>query len=112
MLLMDNAPAHPPGLEEDLVEDFNFIKVTFLPPYTTLLLQPISNFKKLYTREHFRRCFEMTDRSSLTHHEFWREHFDIVSCLQIITIAIVSHLHQSQQFCRKLFPWGGLWAWR
>ncbi|CAH2249687.1 Hypothetical predicted protein [Pelobates cultripes] len=29
----------------------------------------------------------MTDRSSLTLHEFWREHFDIVSCLQIITIA-------------------------
>ncbi|XP_063302179.1 tigger transposable element-derived protein 1-like [Pelobates fuscus] len=92
MLLMDNAPAHPPGLEEDLLEDFNFIKVMFLPPNTTPLLQPmdqqvISNFKKLYTREFFRRCFEMTDRSSLTLHEFWREHFDIVSCLQIITIA-------------------------
>ncbi|CAH2276002.1 Hypothetical predicted protein [Pelobates cultripes] len=29
----------------------------------------------------------MTDRSSLTLHEFWRDHFDIVSCLQIITIA-------------------------
>ncbi|CAH2322197.1 tigger transposable element-derived 1-like [Pelobates cultripes] len=27
MLLMDNAPAHPPGLEEDLLEDFNFIKI-------------------------------------------------------------------------------------
>ncbi|CAH2325224.1 tigger transposable element-derived 1-like [Pelobates cultripes] len=92
MLLMDNAPAHPPGLEEDLLEDFNFIKVMFLPPNTTPLLQPmdqqvISNFKKLYTWELFRRCFEVTDRSSLTLHEFWREHFGIVSCLQIITIA-------------------------
>ncbi|CAH2315065.1 tigger transposable element-derived 1-like [Pelobates cultripes] len=87
MLLMDNAPAHPPGLEEDLLEDFNFIKVMFLSPNTTPLLQPmdqqvISNFKKLYTRELFRRCFEMTDCSSLTFHEFWREHFDIVSYLQ------------------------------
>ncbi|CAH2319103.1 tigger transposable element-derived 1-like [Pelobates cultripes] len=41
MLLMDNAPAHPPGLEEDLLEDFNFIKVMFLPPNTTPLLQPM-----------------------------------------------------------------------
>lgn len=92
MLLMDNAPAHPPGLEEDLLEDFNFIVVMFLPPNTTPLLQPmdqqvISNFKHLYTRELFRRCFEVTDRTSLTLHEFWRDHFDIVSCLQIITIA-------------------------
>ncbi|XP_063307083.1 tigger transposable element-derived protein 1-like isoform X3 [Pelobates fuscus] len=92
VLLMDNAPAHPPGLEEVLLEDFNFIKVMFLPPNSTPLLQPmdqqvISNFKKLYTRELFRLCFEMTNRSSLTLHEFWRAHFDIVSGLQIITIA-------------------------
>ncbi|CAH2330513.1 tigger transposable element-derived 1-like [Pelobates cultripes] len=93
MLLTDCALAHPPGLEEDLLEDLNFIKVMFLPPNTTPLLQPmdqqvIPNFKKkLYTRELFRRWFERTDRSSLTLHEFWREHFDIVSCLQIITIA-------------------------
>ncbi|CAH2218914.1 tigger transposable element-derived 1-like [Pelobates cultripes] len=68
-LLMDNAPAHPLGLEEDLLEDFNFIKVMFLPPNTTPLHQPmdqqvISNFKKLYKRELFRRCFEMTDQAS------------------------------------------------
>ncbi|CAH2223835.1 Hypothetical predicted protein [Pelobates cultripes] len=49
--------------------------------------QVISNLKKLYTRKLFWRCFEMTERSSLTLHEFWSEHFDIVSCLQIITIA-------------------------
>ncbi|CAH2327822.1 tigger transposable element-derived 1-like [Pelobates cultripes] len=81
MLLMDNAPAHPPGLEEDLLEDFNFIKVMFFPPNTTPLVQPmdqqiLSNFKKLYTREPFRRCFEMTDHSSL--------------------ILLLLHLHQSQ----------------
>ncbi|CAH2300457.1 tigger transposable element-derived 1-like [Pelobates cultripes] len=29
----------------------------------------------------------MKDRLTLTLHEFWREHFDIVSFLQIITIA-------------------------
>ncbi|CAH2222464.1 tigger transposable element-derived 1-like [Pelobates cultripes] len=32
VLLMDNAPAHPPGLEEDLREDFNFIKAFRLTP--------------------------------------------------------------------------------
>ncbi|CAH2253845.1 tigger transposable element-derived 1-like [Pelobates cultripes] len=41
MLLMDNAPAHPPGHEEELLEDFNFIKVMFLLPNTTPLLQPM-----------------------------------------------------------------------
>ncbi|CAH2296788.1 tigger transposable element-derived 1-like, partial [Pelobates cultripes] len=41
MLLMDNAPAHPPSLEEDLLEVFNFIKVMFLPPNTTSLLEPM-----------------------------------------------------------------------
>ena len=36
LLVMDNAPAHPPGLE-DLLEGFKFIKVNFLPPNTTPL---------------------------------------------------------------------------
>ncbi|CAI5790600.1 transposable element-derived 1-like [Podarcis lilfordi] len=50
LLLMDNAPAHPKGLEEDLLEEFSFINIMFLPPNTTPLLQPmdqqvIANFK-------------------------------------------------------------------
>ena len=61
LLLMDNAPAHPPGLEDNLLEEFNFIKVMFLPPNTTPVRQPmdqqvIANFKKRYTKELFRRC--------------------------------------------------------
>ncbi|KAJ7316991.1 hypothetical protein JRQ81_003153 [Phrynocephalus forsythii] len=40
LLLMDNAPAHHPGLKEDLLEGFQFIKVMSLPP-TTPVLQPI-----------------------------------------------------------------------
>jgi hypothetical protein len=31
VLLLDNAPGHPPGLEEDLEAEFNFIKIKFLP---------------------------------------------------------------------------------
>lgn len=92
VLPMDNAPAHPPGLEEDLLEDFRFINIMFLPPNTTPLLQPmdqqvIANFKKLYTKELFRHCFEVTNCTNLTLREFWRDHFDIVSCVKMITKA-------------------------
>ena len=41
LLIMDNAPAHPPGLEDELTDEFSFIKVKFLPPNTTPLLQPM-----------------------------------------------------------------------
>ncbi|KAJ7316273.1 hypothetical protein JRQ81_002435 [Phrynocephalus forsythii] len=49
--------------------------------------QVISNFKKLYTRELFRQYFERTNGTTLTLHEYWRDHFDIVSCVQLIKIA-------------------------
>ena len=92
LLVMDNAPAHPPGLEDDLLEEFEFIKVKFLPPNTTPLLQPmdqqvISNFKKLYTKALFQRCFEVTKGTNLTLREFWKNHFHIVNCLKIIDKA-------------------------
>ena len=35
LLVMDNAPAHPPGLEEDLLDEFHFIRIQFLHPNTT-----------------------------------------------------------------------------
>ncbi|CAI5670507.1 unnamed protein product [Oreochromis niloticus] len=60
LLIIDNAPAHPSGLEDDILEEFSFIKVLFLPPNTTPLLQPmdqqvISNFKKVCTKHMFKR---------------------------------------------------------
>ncbi|KAL4009339.1 hypothetical protein ACER0C_003191 [Sarotherodon galilaeus] len=77
LLIIDNAPAHPSGLEDDILEEFSFIKVLFLPPNTTPLLQPmdqqvISNLKKL---------------TQLTLKEFWKYHFDIVACLKLISLA-------------------------
>ncbi|KAI3361607.1 hypothetical protein L3Q82_013745, partial [Scortum barcoo] len=54
LLVLDNAPAYPPNLEDDILEEFKFIKVLYLPPNTAPILQPmdqqvISNFKKLFT---------------------------------------------------------------
>lgn len=48
LLVLDSSPAHPPNLE-DILEEFEFIKVLYLPSNTTLILQPmdqqvISNF--------------------------------------------------------------------
>ncbi|XP_053648174.2 tigger transposable element-derived protein 1 [Cherax quadricarinatus] len=67
----------------------SFIKVKFLPPNTTPLLQPmdqqvISNFKKLYTKALFERCFVMTSETQLTLREFWRDHFNILNCVNLI----------------------------
>ena len=41
LLLLDNAPAHPPGLEEDLVKEFDIFEAKFLPTNTTQILRPI-----------------------------------------------------------------------
>ncbi|XP_034962830.1 tigger transposable element-derived protein 1-like isoform X3 [Zootoca vivipara] len=92
LLVVDNAPAHPPSLEGELVEEFSFIDVKFLPPDTTPLLQPmdqqvISNFKKLYTRALFQRCFEVTSDTELTLREFWKNHFSILHGLHLIDKA-------------------------
>ena len=75
LLVMDNAPAHPPGLADKLMEELDFITVKFLPPNTTTLTQPmdqqvISNFKKLYTKALFQRCFEVTSDTELTLRDF------------------------------------------
>ncbi|GIX91898.1 tigger transposable element-derived protein 1 [Caerostris darwini] len=41
LLILDNAPAHPPNLEDDILEELKFIKVLYLPPNTTPILQPM-----------------------------------------------------------------------
>ena len=92
LLLLDNAPAHPPGVEEELGEEYDFIQVRFLPPNTTPLIQPmdqnvIATFKRLYTKALFERCFEVTSATQLTLREFWRNHFHILHCLRMIEKA-------------------------
>ena len=67
--------AHPPNLMEELSDEFSFMKVHFLPPNMMPLLQPtdqqvIANFKKLYTKARFRKCFEATSSSDVTQKDF------------------------------------------
>ncbi|GFT25433.1 tigger transposable element-derived protein 1 [Nephila pilipes] len=90
VLLLDNA--HPPGLEDDLLDEFKFIKIVYLPPNTTSTLQPmdqqvISNFKKLFTKHLFKRCLEVAENTNLTLREFWKNHYNIVIRLKLIDIA-------------------------
>ncbi|XP_071041892.1 tigger transposable element-derived protein 1-like [Parasteatoda tepidariorum] len=58
LLLLDNAPEHPKNLEDNLLSDFSWQTVKFLPLNTTSLIHPmdqevIKAFKKLYTRALF-----------------------------------------------------------
>ncbi|XP_064107221.1 tigger transposable element-derived protein 1-like [Macrobrachium nipponense] len=92
LLILDNAPAHPLDMEYELADEFSWLKIKFLPPRIASLIQPmvqqvISNFKKLYTKALFHRCFEVTSETSLTLAEFWKEHFHILSCVRLIDKA-------------------------
>ncbi|XP_069961426.1 tigger transposable element-derived protein 1 isoform X7 [Cherax quadricarinatus] len=110
LLVLDSAPAHPPDLEDQLLEEYSFIRVKFLPPDTTPPIQPmnqqvISNFKKLYTKAVFERCFEVTSGTELTLREFWRNHFTILHCISLIDKAwqeVTSRTINSSW--RKLWP--------
>ncbi|XP_033009888.1 tigger transposable element-derived protein 1-like [Lacerta agilis] len=110
LLLMDYAPGHPPGLEDELLEEFAFISVRFLPPNTTSLIQPmdqqiISNFKKLYTKAMFQKCFEVTSDTELTLREFWKNHFNILHCLHMIDKAWKDVSQRTLQAAwKKLWP--------
>ncbi|XP_064092987.1 tigger transposable element-derived protein 1-like isoform X3 [Macrobrachium nipponense] len=110
LLVLDNATAHPPGLEEDILAEYSFIKVLYLPPNTTHLLQPmeqqvILNFKTLYTKHLFKRCFDITDTTNLPLREFWKKHFNIMICIRLIDQAWQEVSRQTlNSSWRKLWP--------
>ena len=92
LLVMDNATAHPHGLDDDLPDGFYFIKVKFLPTNMTPFLQPvdqqvISSFKELNTRALFCKCFEVTSDTQLKRREFRKDHFTTMNSLTLIDNA-------------------------
>lgn len=112
LLVMDNAPAHPRDLEEELAEEFPWLTIEFLPLNATALLQPmdqqvIAHFKKLYTKELFQKCFQMVSDTDLTLTEYWKEHYDILSCVGLIekSWADVS-LRTLRSAWKKVWPKG------
>ncbi len=86
LLILDNAPVHPTALG-DLCEN---VKVIFLPPNTTSLIQPmdqgvISSFKSYYMRKTFAQAIEKTagDDAAMNLTEFWKG-FNIKTALENI----------------------------
>lgn len=86
MLLIDNAPGHPPAT---LTSFDPRVKVEFLPPNTTSLLQPmdqgvIKTFKAYYTRRSFAHLHKaMRQNNELSVKEFWKQ-FNILEAVRII----------------------------
>jgi hypothetical protein len=56
LLVIENALAHPPNLMEELPDEFSFIKVHFLPPNATPLLQCMAS-----------KCSQILKNSTIRH---------------------------------------------
>ncbi|XP_061493779.1 tigger transposable element-derived protein 1-like, partial [Rhineura floridana] len=91
LLLVDNAPGHPRTLDELNPN----IRVEFLPPNTTSLLQPmeqcvIATFKLNYLKRTFSKCIAAIDNEEETGQEvlkkFWKS-YDILDCIKTIRDA-------------------------
>lgn len=88
LLLLDNAPGHPPHIG-DLHPDVKFV---FLPPNTTPLIQPmdqgsIATLKAHYLRTTFAQAISAIDADSeLTLRDFWK-HYNILMSIKNIATA-------------------------
>ncbi|XP_023220465.1 tigger transposable element-derived protein 1-like [Centruroides sculpturatus] len=86
MLIIDNAPGHPPAT---LTNFDPRVKVVFLPPNTTSLLQPMDQgvtktFKAYYTRRSFAHLHEaMRQNNELFVKDFWKQ-FNVLDAERII----------------------------
>jgi hypothetical protein len=87
LLLLDNTPSHPPALE-DLSDN---IKIVFLLPNTTSLLQPmdqgvIKTFKSYCLRSTLDALLKVMNDGRTTVNEFWNA-FNIKDAINIIKIS-------------------------
>lgn len=105
LLLIDNAPGHPETLN---LIDPN-VKIQFLPPNTTSLLQPldqgiIAAFKRYYLKRTFSRILQCMEADPLlTVTESWKQ-FNIAHCITIIKDAVSDLRPSTINAC-----WKNLW---
>ncbi|XP_055585228.1 tigger transposable element-derived protein 1-like [Uranotaenia lowii] len=102
-LIVDNVPGHPPL-------EYPNVKVIFLPPNTTSLIQPldqgiIANFKKLYIGRTMRFILEAIEKDpTLTVPEAWKT-FTMKECLEQIGAALLDIKPSTLNACwRSLWP--------
>nr|XP_022902916.1 tigger transposable element-derived protein 1-like [Onthophagus taurus] len=90
ILLLDNAPGHPKNL--DTLDTGLDVKVIYMPPNTTSVLQPmdqgvISTFKAYYLRLALKAMIKAIDtNSNQTVKDYWRS-YDILKGLQNLKSA-------------------------
>ncbi|XP_007434210.1 histone-lysine N-methyltransferase SETD2 isoform X2 [Python bivittatus] len=87
LLLLDNAPGHPPHLD-DLHPD---VKVVYLPQNTTPFLQPmdqgaVATFKAYYLHATFAKAVAAVEDKRVTVREFWKD-YNILHCIKNIAAA-------------------------
>ncbi|XP_039188189.1 tigger transposable element-derived protein 1-like [Crotalus tigris] len=87
LLLLDNAPGHPPHLGNL----HPGVKVVYLPKNTSSLLQPmdqgaIAAFKAHYLRATLAEAVAAMDREEIILRDFWKG-YNILHCIQNIAVA-------------------------
>lgn len=101
LLILDNAPGH-------LHLEHNNVKIVFLPPNTTSIIQPldqgiISTFKKYYIRSTYRDILDKIENESSTLTEIWKK-FTILECINHIASAIIELRPHTLNAC-----WKAIW---
>ncbi|XP_021706484.1 tigger transposable element-derived protein 1-like [Aedes aegypti] len=103
ILILDNAPSH-------VAISHPNVKVLFLPPNTTSLIQPLDQgviavFKKQYIKLSFRYVYETMERDpSLEITEAWKK-FNIKHCVDYINLACLALKKSTLNGCwRPVWP--------
>ncbi|XP_059047573.1 tigger transposable element-derived protein 1-like [Achroia grisella] len=87
LLILDNAPGHPVRIADIDPQ----IKVVFLPPNTTSLLQPmdqgvIASFKAYYLRRTFSQAVKANENDGMELRDFWKS-YNILQCVKNIATS-------------------------
>lgn len=99
LLLLDNSPSHPKDLNHPNV------KVIFLPPNITSLIQPldqgiISTFKTHYFKKLLQWILEKVNSEYIEVMEAWK-HFSIADCIGIIALSLKEVMPSTLNRCWK-----------